>query len=293
MRSAGGVLGRDSPSGRQILLVHRPRYDDWSLPKGKLDADEHPLAAAVREVQEETGVRGVPLLRLPSTRYLTGAPGVEKSVEYWAMRPTTVDGFVPNDEVDEVRWVLLAEAAALLTYAHDRGVVHAYARYRPVSGLVLLLRHAQAGRPDQWSGPDRERPLDAAGQATAQALSPLLGLFQPTLVIAATAVRCNQTVEPLASAISAPARSDAAFDESTDPAVAAEAVRVLAESGATAVVCSQGALIPAVLRLLTGRRTAPYDTPKGTSWVLAFTGAQLAAADRLDPPGANQPPQWT
>ena len=287
VRSAGGVLGRNLTEGREVLLVHRPRYDDWSLPKGKLSTGEHPLAAAVREVQEETGVHGIPQLCLPSTRYLTGVPGVEKAVEYWAMRPAGANGaaaqFTPNDEVDEVRWVAVEEAGALLTYAHDRGVVAAYGRVRPVSGLVVLVRHAEAGRRDEWPGPDHDRPLDATGARAAQALAPLLALFAPAHVICGTALRCVQTVEPLARATSAPLRTDDAFDETTDPAVAAEAVRALAGSGATAVVCSQGKLIPPVLRLLTGRGTAPVDTAKGTGWVLAFAGQQLLAADRLDP----------
>src|SRR5439155_13195587 len=161
------------------VLVHRPRYDDWSLPKGKLAAGEHPLAAAVREVQEETGVRGVPRLRLPSTRYLTGSPGVEKSVEYWAMRVAAVAPLTPTDEVDEVRWVPVADAGRLLTYAHDRGVVAAFARLRPVTGVVVLVRHALAGSRENWSGPDAERPLDDDGRATAAALGRLLALFEP------------------------------------------------------------------------------------------------------------------
>src|SRR4051812_1280271 len=105
VRAAGGVVGRGGAAGPEGVVVHRQRYDDWSLPKGKLDAGEHGLLAAVREVWEETGVRGVPRLRLPSTRYLTGDPDVEKSVDYWVMDSREIEPLAPNDEVDEVRWV--------------------------------------------------------------------------------------------------------------------------------------------------------------------------------------------
>ena len=104
-------------------MVHRPRYDDWSLPKGKLDPGESAEAAARREVEEETGFRcelGAPL---PSVRYLDHR-GRPKRVRYWTMRP--VGGrFAPNAEVDDLRWLVVEDALALLTYAHDRVVVEA------------------------------------------------------------------------------------------------------------------------------------------------------------------------
>lgn len=291
VRAAGGVVSRDVSSGvsgrvsggAEVVLVHRPRYDDWSLPKGKLSGGEHPVLAALREVHEETGVRAALRLKLPPTRYLTGDPDVEKSVEYWHMLCRGIDPFTPNDEVDEVRWVPVERAASLLTYAHDRGVLAAFPRIARASGLVVLLRHASAGERATWPGDDFARPLDATGQATAKALAQLLAAYEPTRIISARPVRCVQTVEPLAALTGLPVEVDDRFDEFADAASAAAVLRNLAADGGVTVVCSQGGLIPDVVGMLAGRAATAYRTPKGSAWVLGFAGTDFVAADRLDP----------
>ena len=106
----------------RICIVHRPSYDDWSLPKGKLDAGESFEAAALREVEEETGLRCALGDELEAVRY-TDRKGRPKVVRYWAMEVTADPGFEPNPEVDELRWVAPSEAAELLTYPHDRELV--------------------------------------------------------------------------------------------------------------------------------------------------------------------------
>ncbi len=124
VRAAGGIVHRRSPAGEpELLLVHRPRYDDWSLPKGKVDPGERDEETALREVEEETGLRcelGEPAGR---TRY-RDSKGRDKVVHYWLMEPPAngdgVAPFVPNDEVDELRWYTVPEATKHLTYAHDR-----------------------------------------------------------------------------------------------------------------------------------------------------------------------------
>jgi 8-oxo-(d)GTP phosphatase len=283
VRAAGGVVSRDGSGGPEVVLVHRPRYDDWSLPKGKLSGGEHLLLAGLREVHEETGVRAVPRLQLPPTRYLTGDPDVEKSVEYWHMLCRGIDPFTPNDEVDEVRWVPAEQAAALLTYAHDRGVLAAFPRIARVGGLVLLLRHAAAGERETWSADDFVRPLDDAGQATAKALAPLLAAYEPTRIISARPVRCVQTVEPLATLTGLAVEVDDRFDENGDPTGAAAAIRDLAVAGGVTVICSQRGLIPKAAAILAGRIPTAYRTPKGSAWVLGFAGQEFIGADRLDP----------
>ena len=102
----------------RVLLVHRPRYDDWTFPKGKLDAGESFEDAAVREVEEETGIRCSLGRELPSTRYEVGDR--PKLVRYWLRTPESEIPFEPNDETDDVRWVALVDAAELLTYTRDR-----------------------------------------------------------------------------------------------------------------------------------------------------------------------------
>ncbi len=118
VRAAGGIVTRPNDPTR-VLLVHRPRYDDWSLPKGKADGDELDEATALREVEEETGLQCALLDEVGETRYVDGR-GRAKVVRYWHMEPIADRGFSPNAEVDELRWCSLAEAHALLTYPHDR-----------------------------------------------------------------------------------------------------------------------------------------------------------------------------
>jgi 8-oxo-dGTP diphosphatase len=119
VRAAGGVVVRDG----LVALVHRPRYDDWSLPKGKLDSGESFEEAALREIAEETGLLARLVRELPAVNYeVRGRP---KVVRYWLMEVESDPGFVASDEVDELRWVEPGEASALLSYDRDRDVLMA------------------------------------------------------------------------------------------------------------------------------------------------------------------------
>jgi 8-oxo-dGTP diphosphatase len=122
VEAAGGVVTRRGEQGLEVLVVHRPRYDDWSLPKGKLEAGESFENAAAREVEEETGVRVQLGTELPSQRYVD-RKGRDKLVRYWRMTPIGTSAWTANDEVDAVRWVQAGEAQSFLTYDADRSLV--------------------------------------------------------------------------------------------------------------------------------------------------------------------------
>jgi 8-oxo-(d)GTP phosphatase len=287
--AAGGVVWRPAAGGGvETVLVHRPRYDDWSLPKGKLDAGENALTAAVREVVEETGLQVVAGRRSLRTRYevATGP----KQVDYWLMRAVgTEQPFVPNHEVDELRWLPVEEAAALVTHEHDRRVVTDLVRDDvPRTPTLLLVRHAKAGSRSDWDGPDDERPLETRGWRQARQLADVLPVFGPCELLSAERVRCRQTLEPLAERTGLPVRSLPELGEeefSADPQAGLAAIERLLEpreQPGVAVVCSQGGAIPSVLMSLgvrwegvAGRLHPP--AAKGSVWALGGRPGALVA----------------
>ncbi|GAA4676634.1 NUDIX domain-containing protein [Phytohabitans rumicis] len=289
IRAAGGVVWRPAAGGVEVCLVHRPRYDDWSLPKGKLMAREHPLAAAVREVAEETGVRGQPQVRLPSAHYRRD--GIPKVVDYWSMRALSVPRFRGNAEVDRLRWLPPEQAARRLTYPHDARVLRHFVSLPAITAVQVLVRHGQAGKRGAYPGPDSARPLDPVGRAQARALAPLLALVAPDRLVSASPRRCTQTLDPLVSLVELPIEADPSLNEpkpGQDPidvtAEAAGRLIALATDGVTTVVCSQGKVIPGALaRMAALGSPKAWTTPKGTGWLLAYTGPHLTAADRLTP----------
>ncbi|WBB82380.1 NUDIX hydrolase [Micromonospora sp. WMMD882] len=286
IRAAGGVAWRPAPGGGvEVCLVHRPRYGDWSLPKGKVEPGEHPLLAAVREVAEESDVRGVPQVRLPSVSYRSA--GQPKVVDFWSMRAVGQGGFEAGTEVDDVRWLPVEAAADLVSYPHDAEVLRTFAALPPVTGTVALVRHAHAGARATWSGPDTARPLDGTGRAQARTLADLLAVLRPARLFSASPRRCVQTLDPLADLLDLPIEVDRDLDEPEpgqqrqERALAAAArLTELAAAGAPVVACSQGKVIPFALERLTGR-SGDFTTAKGGGWLLAFTPGGVLPPDLL------------
>jgi 8-oxo-(d)GTP phosphatase len=209
IKAAGGVAWRPGPDGEpEILLVHRKKYDDWSLPKGKTEPGEPLAVTAVREVLEEGGARLALGRRLASVRYnVSGRP---KRVHYWAARVVSVDKrAVPNHEVDEVTWLPAADAVGKVSYSHDHGVLAEFAA-RPAGTVpLILLRHAKAVAKGGWKRGDLARPLDDAGRSDAKALADLLACFAPhPRLISSPAARCLDTLRPLSQLTGAPVRPE-------------------------------------------------------------------------------------
>lgn len=296
IRAAGGVvwrrgagLGGHTGADREIVLVHRPRRDDWTLPKGKLEPGEIPVVAAVREVWEETAIRALVGARLPTVNYEVwakpangGEPAlVGKSVEYWAMRVALADDFTPGRETDVRAWFSPAQARAQLSYPHDLKVLTAFAELPLLRDPLIVLRHASAGHRGEFEGADGARPLDSAGMARAAELVAALRCFGPAQLVSASPVRCAQTLWPLARSLDLPVETDHCLDDEADPRVAAQRLRGLTDGGRCVVVCSQGKLIPRALAVLSGRPMEEFRVAKGAGWVLSFNDKGLVTVDDL------------
>jgi 8-oxo-dGTP pyrophosphatase MutT (NUDIX family)/phosphohistidine phosphatase SixA len=299
IRAAGAVLWRGAAPEVEVALVHRPRYDDWSLPKGKLDDGECPPAAAAREVFEETGHRVALGRRLGRTRYIvTSALAKQtgpKVVDFWAGRDLG-GAFTPNSEVDLMRWLPATDAAGALSYDFERKILDTFNALPTPTATVLLVRHAKAGVRGGWQGDDRLRPLSPAGQRQAAYLLSLLALFVPVRVHSVPLVRCVQTVQPLADRVGVPVVEEPLLGEEQyvlEPSAGMHRLLDIAAAGQNAVVCSQGQVVPDLIFKLAGR--AAFDArgnipdKKGSTWALSFHGRELLAADYY-PPLDEQPP---
>lgn len=291
--AAGAVLWRPNgdSSAPEVAVIHRPRYDDWSLPKGKVDPGETEPVTAVREVHEETGHSSVLGRRLASVSYPVDQ-GVKK-VRYWAARAG--DGaFSPNEEVDEMVWLPVREAMARLEYPYDREVLRRFADAPADTQTVLVVRHATAGSKSRYRGDDRLRPLDKHGRAQAESLVGQLLAFGADRLYSADRIRCEQTIEPLAQELGETVHPEPALTEEAYAADKKAARRRVLEiaakseaSGHTPVICSQGKVIPDLIQWWCDRDGVRPDKSrnrKGSTWVLSLAAGRLVAADHIGSP---------
>lgn len=249
--AAGAVVTRRS--GSEVLLVHRPKYDDWSFPKGKRDPGEHVTTTAVREVLEETGLRVVLGRPLPPQLYAV-AGGRAKKVHYWAGRvrgDDDVSGWVPNKEIDEVRWFSREKAAAKLTYLDDIQLLDRVAEAPKRTTALLVVRHAEAEPRKTWAGPDRLRPLTALGRAQADVLAPMLSAYGVRRLVSSPSTRCVQTLDPLVATRDLPVQKvEALSEESASPAGIRSILTDLLSDRVPTALCTHRPVLPAVLDLL-------------------------------------------
>ena len=245
--AAGAVLWRPGAGGPEVALVHRPRYDDWSFPKGKAEEGEHILHAAVREVWEESGVRPVLGRRLSSLEY--EKDGRPKHVHYWAAAARGDGDFTPHAEVDRVEWLPPDEAARRLTYDHDVTLLREFTGGPRRTTPYIVLRHTSAGDKRTWDGADLLRPLDSRGRTEATGLAETLSVYGPARVLSSATARCLETVLPYAVRAGVPIRTDRAFSMGAAEAAeeaGARFARLLAEETPT-LVCTHGELVPEVI----------------------------------------------
>ncbi|KUH85267.1 MULTISPECIES: NUDIX hydrolase [unclassified Mycobacterium] len=291
--AAGAVLWRPNgnPDAPEIALIHRPRYDDWSLPKGKVDPGETEPVTAIREVCEETGYIAQLGRRLASVSY--SVEQGKKKVRYWAARQVHGD-FRPNDEVDELKWLPVPAAIKQLDYPHDRKVLRRFMKHPVDTKTVLIVRHATAGSKSRFKGDDRKRPLDKNGRAQAESLVGVLLAFGADHLYAADRVRCVSTLEPLADELGATIHSDDLLTEEAyaeDRKAARRRFLEIADTAGTPVICTQGKVIPDLVEWWCERDGVRPDKSrnrKGSTWVMSLYDGRLVAADHIGSPLARK-----
>jgi len=250
--AAGAVVVRKD-NGGEVLLVHRPKYDDWAWPKGKQEPGEHITTTAVREVLEETGVE----IRLdrPLTRqvYLVSG-GRPKTVHYWVGRvlgDPDVSGYRVNAEIDQVAWFGFDKARAMLTYADDIELLDEVEGRHKRSTALVIVRHGRATKRATWKGSDDERPLTAVGRAQGKALIPVLSAYGITRVVSSDSLRCLRTVSPYArDHVLGIEAVPGINEEDSTPVTVATTVSSLLAGKENAVLCSHRPVLPQIFEAL-------------------------------------------
>ena len=290
--AAGGLVWRLVDGKLRILLIHRTKYRDVTLPKGKVDPGEMLAETAVREIFEETGIRvhlGAPV---GVSRY-TMTNRKQKIVHYWAAEATDeavrASAFVPNREIAAIEWVSIKKARARLSYPVDVEILDAFAKLAADGPLrtfpLIVLRHAKAASRSVWEGPDASRPLTPRGRAQADAIVGPLRAFGVERIVSSDARRCVETVTPLAKSLGTKVRKTAllsqdAWDEGDSDPRTVVGKRVRARK--PAVLCSHGPVLPDILReiaLATGTMPGSYLGSASALEVGAFSVVHLSATN--------------
>ncbi len=302
--TAGAIPWRVRSGRLQVAMVHRPRYDDWSWPKGKLDPDEDWPVAAVREVWEETGLRVRLAAPLPCTEFFVSGPRGRalKQVRYWAAEVTGGRGRLRH-EVDEVRWADPAAARKLLTRKRDHEQLNALAAAHQTKTLELrpyiVVRHAKALPRRKWSKDDWLRPLDDEGAVQARKLADLLLAFGTVRLLSSSATRCFDTLDPYARSTGLKLRTSHALSEEGFAKRPQQAVNSLEKHLAgrrPGAICSHGPVLPALLTTLaehargaqrTALKAAAKDGMEKGEALVAYLDRKdrVAAVERFAPLG--------
>ena len=267
--AAGVVCWRKSGDGVEVLLVHRPAYDDWSFPKGKLHEGELLPQCALRELAEETGVEAVLGRPLPGTRYRLPT-GELKQVSYWTGRACrTGRPTATATEVDLTRWVGSDQARELLTSPLDRAPLDSLAGWARRGELettpVLIVRHSAARPRDAWPRPDAERPLVAAGRRQANAVGALLRCWRPEYLLSSPWLRCLETMAPYAGPAGLRVRTKGGLSESgyrRNPDRARRYLDRLIQRGRPAALCTHRPVLVGLLPAL-ARAQRPQTATQG------------------------------
>lgn len=276
--AAGVVVFREKGGVRQVLLIHRPTYGDWTLPKGKPKSDEDLPVAAVREAFEETGVKVRLGVRLASVRYQV--PKGKKQVFYWVGQFLSQRPRQPDSEVDKVKWFPLDEARLKLTYADEIAVLDEALAKNGHTNAVLIVRHGKAMERKYWSGPDQNRTLSARGRRQSQRLTDLLAAYGVTQVLSSSSKRCVLTVKPFCAEHGVPLEKVGLLSEEEaegrDEDVRDYVAKLAKKASAPIAFCGHRPVLPAMQR---GLGVGPRQMLTAEVLVVHFRGDKVVSVE--------------
>ena len=289
IQAAGTIVWRRNESGEvEVAIIHRPKYDDWSFPKGKCEGGENSIACAYRETVEETGFEIRFKEFLGEISY--SAEGTAKRVKYWSAKFLRQVGTPLQGEVDQVLWKSPNETEELLSRESDREILKRFLGTELDTQVLILLRHAKAIAREDWQNEDLDRPISVVGEQQAKRLISTLTPFGIGEIHSSSAVRCYETINPLARALSL----DYFFTDSlTEYVFTKNAARTfkyidrLLENGEPTLICGHNPILPQYLAEKYSRQgfeISEAALKPGDAWILHHIGKEVISVDHLPAP---------
>ena len=287
--AAGAIVWRKHKDKfTEVAVIHRPKYDDWSFPKGKCEIGEELIACAHREVLEETNIATEFGPFLGKIDYLTSQG--PKQVSFWSAKAIDEKAFTPNSEVDQLQWVALTKVRQLLSMESDKEILDKFIKLKLETKPLVLLRHAKAVSRDEWQGDDDDRPLDDSGENQAKRLLAIYQVFNLSQIHTSDTVRCYSTVEMLAKGLGLKLDVTGKLSESgyrKDKERAFDYAKELFKEDINALICSHNPILPKMLNKLSKKSDVEADEEKlspADGWVIHRVGKEIIQIDRLDAP---------
>jgi len=287
IRAAGALLWRETTERTiEIALIHRPKYDDWSLPKGKIEEGETALQCAYRELIEETGITASFTRQLGTVEYEES--GQRKRVIFWAAQcALDASQFIANEEVDQLEWLSPELALSKATHESDQEMIENFLSQSPRTDTLIILRHTKALERGDWDEEDSQRTLDELGFDQAQLLIKHLEPFAIEEIYTSDFTRCVQTVTPLAhsrglSITQVPSLNEYTFNE--DPLRAVSFANALKQDEKNILICSHNPVIPTMLRGILNTKLKNKDLIKlepGDAWIVHRVQGEIVGLDYL------------
>ncbi len=286
IRAAGALLWRQSsPDSIEIGLVHRSRYNDWTIPKGKIEDGESAIACAYREIFEETGIKAEFTRHLATVEYTDN--GIQKRVKYWVAESVGHSTFIPNEEVSELVWNKPNDAIELATYQTDKDLIKKFLEIGGSTDTLIILRHAKALDRGDWDDQDSLRVLSEKGFLQAEQLVNHLEPFKIEEIYSSDFTRCVQTVTQLAQArgitiVESTQINEEIFEE--DPEKSITFTNALKQDQKDILICSHNPVIPTILRGILNSKLRNNEIIKlepGDAWLVHRIKGEVVALDYL------------